>query len=570
MKKLVYLLITLLLTACGHQTQYTPAPQSNYFEHVDSAAEQNTILSHVEDYIDDQQYTAALQLLNTLPDNTSNRALLAHSQIDLQIGMPQAALTWLKQINPQSLNKKQLQQYYELLTTTNYRNDKPLGDALVRMKLPRSIELEDNTTTIWDNLQVSSLHFINQFSRQYKDPAINSWLELALYRTYDSNNNSIMQINLNKWKNLYPDSPANQLLPKKVNIKSNPPQNIAILLPLSGQYAGLGQAVQQGILTAQYQTHDQAKLHFYDTAQFDNMKQLYTKLIDDNNDAVIGPLTKSNVDAFNAVGSDIPTLMLNYTDDKTNKNTYEFGLSPINEAKQVASLAWRKGQSKALIITPSDDRSGQIALSFEKQWTQLGGTVTKKLIYTDSKSLPEDLAKLAGITDSKWREYTLSKTLGEKLQFVARRREDFDMIFLVASPASGREVKPLLKFNYITNIPVYSTSTIYSGYPNSNADQDLDGVVFCDSNWLVHPTDKMKQQISQLKQLWNNDFTQYTRLYALGFDSYELMMNLNRMTTLPNFPWTGATGNISLANHQFTRQLPCARFIKGVPENIVL
>jgi uncharacterized protein len=157
------------------------------------------------------------------------------------------------------------------------------------------------------------------------------------------------------------------------------------------------------------------------------------------------------------------------------------------------------------------------------------------------------------------------------VKFTAIRRHDFDNIFLVTDSVEGRQIRPLLTFYYVSKIPIYSTSSIYRGIKNAHDDQDLNGINFCDAPFIINPTQKMRKQQQLLTTLWGNDFQEYARLYALGADAYHMTLNLERMQTLPEFPWAGNTGNLSLdEQQQFHRQLPCGVFSDGLVKNRVL
>jgi len=143
------------------------------------------------------------------------------------------------------------------------------------------------------------------------------------------------------------------------------------------------------------------------------------------------------------------------------------------------------------------------------------------------------------------------KTANNKTTLMQQRRQDFDVIFLLAPPASARQIMPLLRYYYADNIPVYSTSVIYSGVPSPEKDSDLNGIIFCDTPW------SLQQNASGVSA---------NRLYAVGQDAYALGNQLTRMRALPNFPLYGATGAITLTpQQQFYRRLPWATMHDGRP-----
>src|SRR5205823_5983563 len=67
-----------------------------------------------------------------------------------------------------------------------------------------------------------------------------------------------------------------------------------------------------------------------------------------------------------------------------------------------------------------------------------------------------------------------------------KRRQDADMIFMIAPPEYARQIKPLLNYYYAGNLPIYATSHVYQGIPNAALDNDLNGIQFCDMPWTIN------------------------------------------------------------------------------------
>ena len=155
------------------------------------------------------------------------------------------------------------------------------------------------------------------------------------------------------------------------------------------------------------------------------------------------------------------------------------------------------------------------------------------------------------------------------MRIVSRRRQDFDAIFLIAQPDMARQIKPLLRFYFAGNVPVYGLSQLYDGSPNPNKDRDLNDIVFCDMPWVLesqhmHPTYLNTLQ-KQSQQVWPQSYKKYSKLYALGIDAYRVSQSLNTMQLLPDFGLRAATGTLYLDNNQIYRQLIWAQFDQGKP-----
>jgi uncharacterized protein len=147
--------------------------------------------------------------------------------------------------------------------------------------------------------------------------------------------------------------------------------------------------------------------------------------------------------------------------------------------------------------------------------------------------------------------------LDRKIISIPHVRQDIDMIFLLASPERAREIKPLLNFYYVGNLPVFSTSAIYNPLSTSRTNSDLNAVQFCDMPWVLIPT---TFNISR----GNRHDQEQTRLFALGIDAFRLTTQLDRLLLSQDFSSYGATGKLSLtANQHIYRQLDWAQFQQG-------
>ncbi len=134
------------------------------------------------------------------------------------------------------------------------------------------------------------------------------------------------------------------------------------------------------------------------------------------------------------------------------------------------------------------------------------------------------------------------------------------MIFLAATHRSARSIMPAFKFHHAGDLPVYSTSHVYTGKINRELDRDLNGLIFCDLPWVL-------QNDSPLAKAFSKNWPQQenlTRLFALGIDAYHLIYNLDYLKNNDYAFYDGQTGNIQLDDHnRITRKLLWAKFKNG-------
>jgi outer membrane PBP1 activator LpoA protein len=156
--------------------------------------------------------------------------------------------------------------------------------------------------------------------------------------------------------------------------------------------------------------------------------------------------------------------------------------------------------------------------------------------------------------------------LGGKITTEARRRQDIDFIFLAASNRNARLIKPVLDFFYAQNLPVYSTSRIFSGKLDPINDADLERIRFPDMPWMIATNVELESLRTFLQGAWPNRETSYNRLYGIGMDVFSILPRLQQMRNNPQLYYQGLSGNLSIdENGTINRQMLWARFSKGRP-----
>ena len=133
---------------------------------------------------------------------------------------------------------------------------------------------------------------------------------------------------------------------------------------------------------------------------------------------------------------------------------------------------------------------------------------------------------------------------GEKTGLAPGRRQDVDLIFLGTNSSNGRQLVPQLKFFGAGNLPTYSTSAIWED--GATDSDDLNGVLFPDSPWVVAPDARTTAVKNGLVRYWGPGTRSVSRLYALGYDAYHLLPEILRQSPGPfsggEIP--GATGSL--------------------------
>ncbi len=497
------------------------------------------------------------------------------AQINLSEGEAEQALNRLNNIQPYNLSLADQVIFYQSMAFAQSLSGKPLKSVKARIKLSallQSVEQQsENNKVILDTLSLLPPQMLN-YQQNTSDNIFNGWIALAKILKDSRLNQSPIefQLNLTEWQRLYPHHPANTdfILSYSQGLTNTfkSPNSVAILLPESGPYAKATEAIKAGFMAAYHQSAlaEQPSIRFYDSA-IENIVNLYHLAISEGAELIIGPLSKDNIQEL-ALSTELttPVLALNHVSNLAKDNLFQFGLSPIDEVKELVNKAKSDGVEKVLILAPESNQGHRMAAYLTDFWQQSDSTVLETQFYNRRASdFTPSIKSLLNLDESNYRYKRLKQTLARNIQFTEQRRKDVDAIFLSASPQKARSIYPQLQFYRATQVPVYALPEIYSGEPNPPADIDLNGIIFCDIPWVFPKLYSGELSKESLRDSWQRLPQKYLRLIALGIDSFNLS---SRLADLANAPYQGATGGLSInLENRVTRQLSCAKFINGSP-----
>lgn len=592
------LLLTLLVAACAKVP--TPQPMQSPEQSLAEAAAQ--LLSEAQNSDAPQRQTQLIKaaaLYIELEDDSQANTLLA--SIDSAQLNPQDLIDFALLYSGLLIDKGEYftardllndSRVNELLPTFNYEQQSAwrrkradlfslLGEdvsatqeyaALSRLQT-RPEDITETHEKIWQLLVNSPDSTLTSLEAAEQNRTLKGWYNLALLGRQYQDNIRQWSEQLSLWRSRWPGHPAVLFPPssqRHLELAANRvPGQLALLLPLSGTYAKAGKTILDGFLTAYYNVlKNEGKtspLHIYDTNKAE-INNLYQQAIASGAELVIGPLSKENIATLAALAEHpVPIIGLNYLSKEDQETApaharfLQFGLSVDDEAHQIAQRAWLEGHRSALIITPDTKWAATAREAFQKYWTELGGSVTLSTPYALEQVDFSAIIKPALLLDqSQLRAQKLRQTLGKNIEITARRRQDIDMIFVIAYPDQGRQIKPTLDFFYAGDIAIYATSHIYSGTENPGRDLDLEGIRFSAMPWTIPGT------ISDELRPTNNLQSTYPNLFALGVDAYQLHQWVDTMLAYPETPFYGHTGTLTLdAHNRIQHSYPWAEFHQG-------
>nr|WP_314568675.1 penicillin-binding protein activator [uncultured Pseudomonas sp.] len=417
-----------------------------------------------------------------------------------------------------------------------------------------------NHEAIW--VLVGSLP-VEQLQNQGTDDFA-GWLSLAL-AVKSAGTLEQQQAAIDTWVAQHAAHPAARQLPaplvKLKALASQPLTRIALLLPQDGQLAGVARALREGFMAAYYQAQQAGQkppvIDVIDSSRLTSLDDFYRQAQAQGVQLVIGPLEKPLVKQLAARAQlPLPTLALNYSD--TNQmgppQLFQFGLAAEDEAREVSRRARADGLHSAAAMIPKGDWGDRVLNAFRQDWEANGGTLIAAERVDQPVQLAQQIADMLNVRNAGGGLQSSSGAQGS-------RRQDIDFIFLAATPQQAQQIKPTLNFQYAGDLPVYATSHVFSASGDQAQYNDMTGIRFCETPWLLDASNPLRQQVTRQ---WPQANGSMGRLYAMGVDAYTLAARLGQLKALPDSRVEGLSGNLGMgANQRIERQLPWAQFVGG-------
>jgi len=399
---------------------------------------------------------------------------------------------------------------------------------------------------------------------------LGGWMSLAL-AVKTAGTLEQQQAAIDTWREQNPKHPAAIQLPlpltKLKELASAPLGKIALLLPQDGPLASVGKALREGFMAAHYQAQQAGQkppaIEFYDSSKLTNLDEFYRKAQADGVQLVVGPLEKPLVKQLSTRPQlPIATLALNYSEGEQGPpQLFQFGLAAEDEAREVSRRARADGLHRAAVMVPKGEWGDRVLKAFSQDWQANGGTIIGIERVDQPVQLAQQIADLFQLRQSEGRAKSLQSTVGSQVAAQPSRRQDIEFIFLAATPQQAQQIKPTLNFQYAGDVPVYATSHVFSASGDVNQYNDMNGIRFCETPWLLDANDPLRKQVTAQ---WPQAGGSLGRLYAMGVDAYRLAPRLGQLKALPDSRIEGQSGSLGMTQTQrIQRQLPWAEFVSG-------
>ena len=526
-----------------------------------------------------KDYPRAARILEQVPmDSLKPAQQVFASTLAAELAMsrnqPKAALNALSHPSLQRLGElpeDQQARTYAVHATALEADGQALAAAQQRILLAPLLSDQAaaaNNDAIW--ALVASLP-VEQLQQPAANQTLAGWTSLAL-AVKRAGTLEQQQAAIDAWRNQHPDHPAAKQLPLPLvtlkELTSQPLTKIALLLPQEGPLAGVARALRDGFMAAHFQAQQSGRpvpaVQVFDSSRLTSLDDFYRQAQAAGVQLVVGPLEKPLVKKL-AANPQLPitTLALNYASagQKAPPQLFQFGLSAEDEAREVSRRARADGLVRAVALVPSGEWGERVLAAFRQDWEGHGGTVLAAERIAQPVALAQQIAELFQLRQSEGRAKSLQSTVGGNIDAQPSRRQDIDFIFLASTPQQAQQIKPTLNFQYAGDVPVYATSNLYSASGDVNQYNDMNGIRFCETPWLLDTTNSLRQQVVQQ---WPQAAGSLGRLYAMGVDAYGLAPRLGQLKALPGNRIEGFSGSLSMSPSQrVERQLPWAEFAGG-------
>jgi outer membrane PBP1 activator LpoA protein len=588
---------TLLAAACSLVRPEEPAPDSQveaarlvregkhaeaaqaYAELATQAPDEhdNYAMLSAEQWLAANNVAAAKQAFATVSADARSKQPTARALVAAEIALAEndgtRAIHELDQIPVPTLTD-QAQNYWWIRGRGSFLTGHPVEGtrALVEREryLTDTAALRANREELLARIRAAAEHGQSLKPPPKTDAVVAGWLDLGSVAVELARNPLHASADLATWQRTYPQHPADDVVlgaaQAQVPVAAEFPNQIALLLPLSGRTEAIGAAVRDGFIAA-YLEQDAAsrpRLKIYDVAA-QPVATAYNQAIADGAAFVVGPLTKEDVAAVAPLSQGrTPVLALNFLGDAVAppKNFYQFALLPEDEARSVARRVVADGRLNGVAIVPTGEWGARVAAAFADELKILGGSVVDSQRYDPSQVDFADTIKTVMQVRPAKLDHKLEK--GEKPD-PPTHRSDASFIFVASSsPGPARLILPQLRFHYSGDVPVYSTSDSFA--PDPAANTEIDGLFFPDMPWMVSNDAVTTQIRDSVRAAWPAGTARRDRLYAFGFDAYRLVPALRGNPPTQANEIAGVTGKLYIdAGNHVRRDLDWAQIRSGLP-----
>ncbi len=266
-------LAALLFAGCGTQStdqsathlQGSAQADSGYYLHQmqqsTDDSKTNWQLLAIRALLKEGKTQQASELFGQLPQDLNDNQRKEYSLLAAEMKLVQkdfaGAQALLSKIDPADLEKNQQAHYWQLgIDAAQGKPSLMLLRALIAQEplLSKPEEKQKNIDATWQALASMTQDQAKALVINADEVTLQGWLDLQRMWFDNRNDPTMLKAGITDWQTRYPQNPAAKMLPSQLsnlqNFKPASTNTIALLLPLNGQAAVFGRAIQQGFEAA--------------------------------------------------------------------------------------------------------------------------------------------------------------------------------------------------------------------------------------------------------------------------------------------------------------------------------
>lgn len=269
-----------------------------------------------------------------------------------------------------------------------------------------------------------------------------------------------------------------------------PPVKVAILLPLSGPHAALGQSMLNAAQVALFDIgYDNFQLVPHDTgASAQGGAQAAQAAINGGASLILGPVFADSVKAAKAVAARSNVNIVAFSTDWTlaDNRTFLMGFLPFGQVERIIGFAGSKGLKQLGVFSPND-AYGQATLQGYQNAAYRNGikTITQKTFAPSSKTLNDEIKIFA--------QYEKRAVMNASGQ-VQVQPAPFNAVFI---PAGGDTIRSVSNTMSQFGLPPSSVKRLGTGLWDDTAlaaNKDLEGA------WFAAPSPNLRRDFERRYQ----------------------------------------------------------------------
>lgn len=399
---------------------------------------------------------------------------------------------------------------------------------------------------LWQDLQIIPLDHLAKEQTPPWPESVAPWRALALAVRPEILTPDGVTLGIARWQQQQSYAPhVSTLLVTRIQAVHRhahaPRQQIALLLPQTGDLARTSQRIKNGFLAAAYampEAQRPKRIRLIDIGtEGVSPASGYRDAVTGGAGIIVGPLSKGAIEEL-IRGAEIstPLIALNRIDSPNPPVAlHQFGLAPEDEAAATAATALALGYERVIVLAGNDDWSARVADAFTSTLIEGGGDrLALQRYQTDQDDLSGPIRAVLNLDDADRRAERLRSLLGLRIQAEAKRRSDADAIFIAALPSAARVLIPQIRFHDGLDLPVLAPA---QAFPDTREDpeQDFEGLIFAEIPWFA--TNEPPAAEPTVAQ---------GRLEALGIDAFHVSRLLHLLKQEPTLSYQGSSGQLRI------------------------